>query len=291
MSSTLITNDRDGIQENQDWSSLVRVVALLDKNGDSYGVEQIDGKPRVSSMPYAYDIAEGHISEHQAFGGFGSRDDIAIVSGGVDMWTGSASVVPIPADAGEQLSVVSTSVQDNPSGTGAHELHIYYLDADGVMVSEVLELDGTTEVDLIETNVRFVQDIHVHGAKAAGLITIYKKGASTTIYSEIEVGDTQHRNTSRMVPANSIYYITDVYVDVVGADKVARVNLMITAHKLELISRIFLPYGEWANTYGKTLTLPLAVPAFAIVKFASFVPTGKDGAYVSAGHRGWIESA
>lgn len=40
---------------------------IADENGLAYGVKQIDGKPRVSSMPYLYDIAEGNVTGHVPF--------------------------------------------------------------------------------------------------------------------------------------------------------------------------------------------------------------------------------
>ena len=45
--------------------------SLVDENGDAYGVKHIGNKPRVSAMPYAYDIAEGNVSGHASFRALG----------------------------------------------------------------------------------------------------------------------------------------------------------------------------------------------------------------------------
>jgi hypothetical protein len=49
-------------------ASLVNLAAkLIDDLGVAFGVKQIDGKPRVSSTPYLYDIAEGNVTGHAPF--------------------------------------------------------------------------------------------------------------------------------------------------------------------------------------------------------------------------------
>jgi len=39
-------------------------VRLLDESGIAYGVPEVNGKPRISSTPYLYDIAEGSVPNH-----------------------------------------------------------------------------------------------------------------------------------------------------------------------------------------------------------------------------------
>lgn len=39
---------------------------FVDENGLSYGIKHVGNKPRVSAMPYLYDIAEGNVSGHTA---------------------------------------------------------------------------------------------------------------------------------------------------------------------------------------------------------------------------------
>ncbi len=46
-------------------------VKLKDENGVPYGVRHIDNKPRISSMPYLYDIAEGNVPNHEPWSKLG----------------------------------------------------------------------------------------------------------------------------------------------------------------------------------------------------------------------------
>ena len=105
--------------------------ALMDEGGDL--IQAIDRKVRVSSMPYLYDIAEGNVPDHDYFRGFGERIAVAVVATGVDIWRGVANAIPIPAAAGEQLEVISTSGNDDgaPVGSGVRTVEVHYLDAAG----------------------------------------------------------------------------------------------------------------------------------------------------------------
>mgnify|MGYP007044033092 CR=1 FL=1 len=44
-----------------------RAVNLFDESGVPYGVKHIANKPRVSSMPYTYDIAEENVPNHRTW--------------------------------------------------------------------------------------------------------------------------------------------------------------------------------------------------------------------------------
>jgi hypothetical protein len=70
-------------------NSTSRPSMLVDELGESYGVKQIDGKPRVSSMPYLYDIAEGSVSGHTPFSKIGYTPSIAagLTQPYTDIWS------------------------------------------------------------------------------------------------------------------------------------------------------------------------------------------------------------
>jgi hypothetical protein len=44
---------------------------FVNELGVPYGVKHINNKPRVSSMPYLYDIAEGNVTDHVPFAKLG----------------------------------------------------------------------------------------------------------------------------------------------------------------------------------------------------------------------------
>lgn len=51
---------------------------LVDENGLPYGVKHVNNKPRVSSVDYLYDIAEGNVSDHDPWTKIGYNDNIGL---------------------------------------------------------------------------------------------------------------------------------------------------------------------------------------------------------------------
>lgn len=88
---------------------------LADENGIAYGVKQVNGKPRVSSMPYLYDIAEGNIEGHTPYAKLGYNDDVGATE--EDVWT-QGGTYPWIAAGGIALEVVSASTNDTIDGSG-----------------------------------------------------------------------------------------------------------------------------------------------------------------------------
>jgi hypothetical protein len=70
-------------------------------------------------------------------------------------------------------SVVSTSVQDKAGGSGAVAVRITYLTSAYVLKSEDVTLNGTSSVDTIAADIRFIEKFQViQGAAAVGAIKI-----------------------------------------------------------------------------------------------------------------------
>ena len=283
---------QDGSGNAIDSSTGALAVYLEDGSGNP--IQVVDYKLRTISMPYGYALAEGLIPGHAPIGSIGSREAVAVVATGSDVWNGTATTIPYPASAGEQLIIVSSSAQDDTGGTGVITVEIAYLDASGDPQSETIDLDGTTPVSLVETNVRFVQGFHAtavgaNGA-AVGDITIYQTGDATRIYSVIAAGTNHTISTMKMVPHGKTLYLTDSFV--AAADKSVDIRLRATAWNNVLTEGIFISYGV-ASLNNATLsrhpTIPPKFPEFTIIKMTCYVPATKDGADVSAGWSGWIE--
>lgn len=164
----------------------------------------------IGTKDFFLEVEKGNVAGHTIINAIGERESMGTTATGEDIWPGVAVVVPIPADAGEQMEVVSDDVNDASAGTGVRTVEVHYLDASGNEQTETVTMNGTTGVALIATNVRFVQHIHTltvgsNGA-AVGLITIYKQGATTTIYNQIDIGGNMSLVPHRMVPLNKTLY-------------------------------------------------------------------------------------
>ena len=150
------------------------------------------------------DMCRGLYPNIQPFGAFGERMSMGTSAAGEDIWRGTDDAIPIPADAGEAMEVVSTDAADAAAGTGVQSVNVDYLDADGNPGSEVIALNGTTAVALTLATVRHVQKLHAtavgSNGVAVGSVTIRNIGTPTDVYAIIAVGGNMSLNPSRMVP-------------------------------------------------------------------------------------------
>lgn len=80
-----------------------------------------------------------------------------------------------------QRSVKSSSANDsNPSGSGAKEVMITYLDSNYVLKTENILLNGTTAVATVATDIRFIEDFKViKGAATAGAVELWSNNNGT----------------------------------------------------------------------------------------------------------------
>jgi len=179
---------------------------FVDENGDAYGVKEVDGKPRVSCVPYTYDIAEGSIAGHAPVRRSGKNNDvgtsfeIVAQAGGTYYWHPTA----------EQMNVVSTDADDTAAGNGARTLRIQGLDTDYALISDTVTLNGTTAV---VTNLSFLRVLVVEvltiGTSGTNEGTITVKD-STDTYTLATIGVAEGRSSAVVftVPADMTFFMT-----------------------------------------------------------------------------------
>ena len=164
----------------------------------------------------------------------GEREAIAVVAAGEDVWRGSSALIPIPDQTnGEQMTLVSTSASDASAGTGIRTIEVHYLDANWTPQTETIIMAGTTPVNTVATDIKFVQNIHAATVGsvgvAVGVITIYLTGAATTVYSVIDIGGNMSLTMTKMVPAGFNLHISNWTASVTG-NKPAFMRLRSTDH-------------------------------------------------------------
>lgn len=232
---------------------------------------------------------------------YGFRSSISAATNGDDIWVGTATTIPIPPTAGQQMEVVSTSVADDgsPPGTGVQTLDIHYIDANGLEKEEHITMNGTTPVPTVATDIRFVQDIHAltvgSNLAAVGAITISQFGAPATVYSQISAGMNRALNSTRMVPAGKVLIIRNFNASggAAAGGKAADIRLRSTSHHglilpvspnpVFVLEDNFLSFNSGTNrAYGDDT--PIIIPALVVVKCTAFATVG--GADVQASWRG-----
>lgn len=268
---------------------------LIDETGAAYGVKQVLGKPRVSAMPYLYDIAEGNVTGHTPFAKLGYNGDVGateedlITQGGVYPWI---------AAGGAALEVVSASTDDDVAGTGVQKVRVSYLASDYSAASQVIDLDGTTPVPLTNTTVLRVNSMRATqvgtGGVAAGLITCRLIASPYTVYRQIALGFTRGRGATYTVPLGKHLFITSILVSS-GHTTVGKLVRWIARAQVDDIDPdtrlpFFQPFFECLtqdSSVYREFEMPIHIPATADLKLS--VTSNGAGAICIAALRGWLE--
>lgn len=228
-------------------------------------------------------ISQGNVEGQRIIQRFGERESMGTTSTGEDIWRGneltpspgSSTTIPLPAVAGEQMTVVSEHAGDTSNGVGVRTLSIEYLDANGIERDEIVTMDGTTPVNMVATNVRFVQAMHSvtvgNNGVAMGHIKIYRTGTTNRVYSMIAAGGNMSLLTNWMVPAGKTLYLQDWHCSEAENVRVAY-RIRSTDYEGELFQGVFLFKDACYLMGSSSGSLPVhaTVPAFSIVKISAW---------------------
>jgi hypothetical protein len=267
-------------------------VKLVDETGAVYGVKQVNGKVRVSSMPYLYDIAEGNVTGHTGWSKIGYNGDVGTSE--EDIWTVGGTYVWPAAQAA--MKIASSSANDTAGSVNARTVRVYYLNAAGSAKSEAVTINGTHPVTTVATDLYRINALRLETAGTnngpAGTITLKNTALSTT-FSQIVVGYSRARNITYTVPVAKALYITSTTFSVYGATKGIRFTTRATYDSDAGAARtFFLPYFEVSMTNGalyRPLELPAKFPAGTRIKVSGIADAA--GAVCSVALRGWLEDA
>lgn len=221
--------------------------------------DYIHGASKVAES-LALDIARGFITGSENFGAYGQRTTAGAESDYV-IWPNG--VFSIPAAAGVQMSVVSTSAADAAAGTGIRTVELHYLDANLDSQAEIVTLNGVTPVLTVATNIRFIQCFHAvtvgSGLKAAGIITAANGG---TTYSQINTGALRCSSSARMVPRAKRCLLMGAAGSASSSTADASVSIQIVASELDgdqyNVPLLLFPYGSiGTQNSGMGLLFPI----------------------------------
>jgi hypothetical protein len=265
-------------------------------NASDFAKQPIDGKPRISSSQYLYDIAEGNVADHIPFSklgynsAVGATEEDIITQGGVYSWIGSAGIA---------LEVVSSNANDTLAGSGVQKVRITYLDTDKSQQTQIINMNGTTPVPLTDTTIYRVNSIRAtqvgSGLVAAGDISCRLVGGAATVYRQIVTGFTRGRGLVYTVPLGKTLYLTSIAVSSGAAEAgkavvrwIGRAQVDDTDPTVKI--DFFQPFFETQtldSSFYREFEIPVKIPASADIKISSISPVISSACTCAL--RGWLE--
>lgn len=241
---------------------------------------------------YLLNVSRGFITGATPFSGYGKRTTTGAETNVI--WPNGAYA--FPAAAGVQMSLVSTSVNDDSAGTGIRSVELHYLDADLAEQAETVLLDGTTPVLTVATNIRFIQCMHIatvgSGGMAAGTITA-SNGGNT--YSEIATAGVRCASSVRMVPAGKKLFINSMYGGSTSGTATAETIISLASPTFGThdftTSNIFIPLADASfqdSSGGISITCPIV---FTEGQAVGMTFTTNKAATIVGNWFGWLENA
>lgn len=251
----------------------------------------------VLSNTMEHEASRGSIEGVSEFFGFGERNVLQVVSGGSDLWEGTAVAAPWPNQlGGEQMMVLSSSYDDRLTGTGVQKIEIDYLDAIGNEQYETINMNGTVWVRTVGTNIRFVNAIHAtqvgSGTVAQGDISICANGTLAQVYNLINNFGNMSLNSARMIPRNKTFYLQEwtASAGCLATNATVKIRLRATTIHGTRFNNVFLFTDSISlqnSTYQKVFSVPRRIPQLSIIKVTAN-PTSA-GPYVDASYSGCLE--
>lgn len=253
-----------------------------------------DGK-RVTTQQYTHEIARGRVPGTSVFGGYGKLEAAGAVTKNV-VWPNGVFNFP-DQTTGEDISFVSTSAEDAVGGDGISVVEVHYLDVDLVPQSKEITLTGLTPVVGQLSGVRFIQCMHIKEVgvtlEAEGLITAYRAGAPTIVFSLISVGDERCSSSLRMVPKGKTAFFQGAVGSAISGTAAARVVIELVATELDdhqyLDPFVLIPYTSVGVQDSGESFVPPGPLTFKEGTVIGFRATSDKGATISANWFGWIE--
>lgn len=174
-------------------------------------------------------VQAGEVEGVSIMHGKGEREAMGTTASGEDIWRGndlsnvpaalaSTTTIPVPAAAGEPMTVICEHATDIIDGVGAQKVTVVYLDPTGVQKSVERDTNGTTGVPLPDGVLpRFIQDMYVSqvgsNGVAVGNIRIFKTAGNTLVYSMIAAGSNMSLVINKMIPLGYTLFLQQWHVE------------------------------------------------------------------------------
>jgi len=171
----------------------------------------------VRSYPDFLEVATSKFSGVQVNNKSGRNGDIDTATVPEFIWEAGGLYTGFPTTSGELIEVVSTNANDTAGGTGAQEITVSGLDANGLVQSDTFATNGTSAgvSNLVFTRVHsaFVSAAGAGGVNA-GTLTVRHNTTTANVFLTIVIGRNQSNAAVFTVPAGKRGIITRIQIEV-----------------------------------------------------------------------------
>jgi hypothetical protein len=213
-------------------------------------------------------LAQGHVPRSSFTYKFGKATDIG-TGGYTTLWEeGGNYVTPTSATT---ASIVSSSTADAAAGTGARTVQISGLDANYVVQSEIVTMNGTTPVVTTNTYIRLNRMATItagSGNDTAGTIT-------ATVDSVVTCSIVGEENQSHVahytIPADTYGYVNQMQFGV-GSGK--EVEIQVKVRSFGGVYRTVAAFFDYQSSQNITLDVPLEIAPKSDVQIVAKASAG-----------------
>lgn len=233
------------------------------------------------SEPFELQLSRGHIENHTSVFRFGWANAIGTTPQTITAATATGVAYAYPA-AAATLKVSSSSANDTAAGTGARTLLLAGLDANYAAISEVITLNGQTQVTTTNSYLRVTYtELLTTGSGNAQAGSIYvgsgsaTAGVPTTIYWQAEPVYNNWSFAGFTVPAGYTAYISSYTIT--SQSTTANVNVSMALAVAEF-GKTYIEYQSTARlssngTFDRHFDYPLAIDAKSDVELRAWAST------------------
>jgi len=220
-----------------------------------------------STRDFGIEVAELNLPGYDHFTVFGRNEQIDMANKETIWDVGGIVVFP----TGGTLTIESDNTNDDFGGTGATTVIFTGLSATNIEQSEVVVLDGTTQVTTASSwNRVFRVQVIAAGATMENEGTIDIKDGITVV-SRILPSMNATQNGFYRIPAGKIGYITDSVANIVPSNQAAGIKEGEIELKIRAASSVFLlvgssPLSSRSGQVKLDFKVPEGLPALTDIK-------------------------
>ncbi len=210
--------------------------------------------------PYSDMVAKGEVAGHIVGHVIGNATNTISTTAFVLL----SNITAAQPTANTAMKISSTSVNDTAGGSGAQQVTLKYFEFDwGQEKTEVITLNGTNAVNLVNTNVYRINHLYINrtgsGGVAAGNIKLQDASTGTILYAQIDSSAAFFERATHYVSGGRICVISGAEI---SSSTIGGVIWRLFTTQEDSNGNI-VPRAEFSGQVGaNAIFMPLVLPVY-----------------------------